>query len=377
MSRIDAEQVWKIYPGGVVGVRNVSFTCKHGEFLAILGPSGGGKSSLLRMIAGLETISKGSVSFDGEVINELTPAERNIALAFESYALYQHLSVYENVAFPLKAAGVPKNQVERKVREMAELLNLQPFLRRFPSELAGGQQQRVSLARALVRNPRVTLLDEPISHMDQRVRMGLRATIRHLHDRLGLTTIYVTHDQAEATSLCDRLLIINKAEVQQIGSVDEIWDYPANKFVAQFVGEPAMNFVDGVVEAPRLMAVPVDGAWRSIRTAGVVDPAHVGKPVTIGFRPQEVEVLPPTGMADSTMSGTVRVVEPQGHLDILTVDLEDASRTEVKTVVPAARRFYPSDVVNLRIRPEDVHVFVGELPILRRESASSRSALLD
>ena len=192
MSRIDVNQVWKIYPrGNVIGVKNLTFTCHDREFLAILGPSGGGKSSTLRMLAGLEEISRGEISFDGQVVNNLEPAQRNIALAFESYALYQRLNVYENIAFPLRARKTKAAEVQRKVDWIAELLDLTDVLSKYPSSLAGGHQQRVSLARAFVRSPNVTLLDEPISHMDQRVRASLRARIRRLHDELGLTTVYV------------------------------------------------------------------------------------------------------------------------------------------------------------------------------------------
>ena len=246
MSTIDVHNVWKIYPrGNVVGVKELSFSCRNEEFLAILGPSGGGKSSTLRMLAGLEEISRGEIKFDGTVVNNLGPAERNIALAFESYALYQRLTVYENIAFPLRARKLKDAEVDQKVTSIAELLDLTSILNKYPPELAGGHQQRVSLARAFVRKPNVTLLDEPISHMDQRVRAQLRARIRHLHDDLGLTTVYVTHDQAEAISLADRIAIINKAELQQIGTIEEIWNQPANRFVAYFVGEPAMNFISG------------------------------------------------------------------------------------------------------------------------------------
>jgi multiple sugar transport system ATP-binding protein len=225
MSTIDVQNVWKIYPrGNVVGVRDLSFSCRDKEFLAILGPSGGGKSSTLRMLAGLEEISKGEIRFDGAVVNKMGPAERNIALAFESYALYQRLTVFENIAFPLRARKLKDQEVDQKVSSIAELLDLTSILNKYPPELAGGHQQRVSLARAFVRRPNVTLLDEPISHMDQRVRAQLRARIRHLHDDLGLTTVYVTHDQAEAISLADRIAIINRAELQQIGTIEEIWN---------------------------------------------------------------------------------------------------------------------------------------------------------
>ncbi|RPJ72719.1 MAG: ABC transporter ATP-binding protein, partial [Alphaproteobacteria bacterium] len=208
MSRIDVNNVWKIYGGNVVGVKDLTFTCNDKEFLAILGPSGGGKSSTLRMLAGLEEISKGEVRFDDVIVNDKGPSERNIALAFESYALYYRLSVYENIAFPLRAKGLKNKEVDKKVKDIAGVLNLTTILQKKPSELAGGHQQRVSLARALIRQPKLTLLDEPLSHMDQRLRAEIRAQIRRIHEELGNTTIYVTHDQAEAISLCDRILVL-------------------------------------------------------------------------------------------------------------------------------------------------------------------------
>ena len=287
MSRVDLSHVWKIYPrGNVVGVKDLTFTINDKEFLAILGPSGGGKSSTLRMLAGLEEISKGEVSFDGRVVNHLGPAERNIALAFESYALYQRLSVYENIAFPLRARRMKNAQVHEKVTTIAKLLDLTDLLKKFPPSLAGGQQQRVSLARAFVRQPNLTLLDEPISHMDQRVRAEIRARIRHLHDEMKNTTVYVTHDQAEAVSLCDRMVIINRAELQQIGPVEEIWNRPVNRFVAFFVGEPSMNFLPARVERVSEDGAPggggsvaVGGAQgsHSLRFEGKLDPGYAGQ----------------------------------------------------------------------------------------------------
>lgn len=266
MSRVDINHVWKIYPrGNVAAVKDLTFTVNDKEFLAILGPSGCGKSSTLRMLAGLEDISRGEISFDGKVVNELGPAERNVALAFESYALYHRLTVYENIAFPLRARGMKKDAVHQKVTEIAGLFSLTPLLKKHPSSLAGGQQQRVSLARALIKQPKLTLLDEPISHMDQRVRAEMRAMIRYIHNEMGNTTVYVTHDQAEAVALCDRMAIMNRGELQQIGTVAEIWNHPANKFVAFFVGEPAMNFVSGRIEDNERVFLPGPDGKRFIR----------------------------------------------------------------------------------------------------------------
>ena len=367
MSRIDVNHVWKIYDGDVVGVRDLTFTCEDKEFLAILGPSGGGKSSTLRMLAGLEDISRGEVFFDGKIVNKMEPAERNIALAFESYALYQRLNVYENIAFPLRAKKKDRKEIDRKVNEIAELMNLGSILYKMPGGLAGGQQQRVSLARAFVRNPNLTLLDEPISHMDQRVRMELRARIRRLHDDLGLTTIYVTHDQSEATSLCDRLIVINRAQLQQIGTVNEIWNKPKNKFLASFVGEPTMNFLDAVIEDSKTVSVtqqdkkiifPFSGELKNITAASAVE---------MGFRPQEVKIERKRINNKSAIHGIVKVVEFQGHLTILTIELCDQNRTEIKAVVEAHDKYKTDEEITVVINPEIIHLFSGEEPVLERK----------
>ena len=226
MSTVEARHVWKIYDGDVVAVKDANFLCENEEFVAVLGPSGCGKSSTLRMLAGLEDITKGEMLFDGKVVNALSPRDRNIALAFESYALYPPLTVYENIGFPLLAKGMDKKEIDRKVRGIAEDLELTEVLKRKPGKLSGGQQQRVSLARALVRDPSVLLLDEPLSHMDQRVRTVIRARIRRIHDELHTTTIYVTHDQEEAVALADKIIVMSMGLVQQIGTADDLVPYP-------------------------------------------------------------------------------------------------------------------------------------------------------
>jgi len=366
VSRVEARNLWKIYPGNVVGVKNLSFVCEDKEFLAVLGPSGSGKSSTLRMLAGLEEISKGELLFDGRVVNHLSPAERNVALAFESYALYYRLSVYENIAFPLRARGLKGPEVDKRVKEIAELMELTPHLKKRPGSLPGGLQQRVSLARALVRKPNVTLLDEPISHMDQQVRHEIRARIRHLHDELGLTTIYVTHDQAEAIALCDRMLIIHQGELQQIGTVEEIWNYPANKFVAYFVGEPAMNFIPALVKGTNQIVIPGETEEFLFTFEGEVDPKYVDSQVELGIRPQQIEVSRKRKVANS-VSGTVKILEFQGDKVVLTVSLDDQPRSEVKAVVAAQERYQEGERVWLYFPPPVIHIFVEDLPIIRRE----------
>lgn len=364
MSRIDVNHVWKIYPrGNVVAVQDLTFTCNDKEFLAILGPSGGGKSSTLRMLAGLEEITRGEILFDGKVVNHLGPAERNVALAFESYALYYRLNVYENIAFPLRARGMRGPEVDKRVKFIAELLELTPYLKKYPGSLAGGIQQRVSLARALVRKPNVTLLDEPLSHMDQRVRHEIRARIRHLHDELGLTTIYVTHDQAEAIALCDRLLIINEGKLQQIGTVEEVWNRPANKFVAYFIGEPTMNFIPAVVESESTVAIPTGEGKRVFTIEGRLDGKYVGLEVTLGVRPQHVEVRRER-QEQNTIAGVVKVIEFQGDKTVLTVRLEDEAQTDAKAVVPAQEKFSEGDTVWFFFAPPVIRVFEGENLVL-------------
>jgi multiple sugar transport system ATP-binding protein len=366
VSRVDLNKVWKIYPrGNVVGVKDLTFTIQDKEFLAILGPSGGGKSSTLRMLAGLEEISRGEIRFDGKVVNELGPAERNIALAFESYALYQRLSVYENIAFPLRARKMKKAAVHEKVSFIAELLDLKDLLKKYPPSLAGGQQQRVSLARAFVRQPNLTLLDEPISHMDQRVRAEIRARIRHLHDEMKNTTVYVTHDQAEAVSLCDRMVILHKAELQQIGTVEEIWNHPANRFVAFFVGEPAMNFLPASVEGERGVSVASLQGRRSLALPAAVPAKYSGRELTLGLRPQQLKVnrQDPGG---GSLPGKVRLIEFQGETTVLTLAVGEAGGAEMKAVVAATERYAPGETVWLAPEAKNLHLFDGEESILKK-----------
>lgn len=366
MSNVDLKQVWKIYPRGqVIGVKDLTFSIKNREFLAILGPSGGGKSSTLRMLAGLEEISRGEILMDGNVVNHLGPAQRNIALAFESYALYHRLTVYENIAFPLRARRMKKTLVDEKVTSIAKLLDLTSILKKYPSSLAGGQQQRVSLARAFVRQPNLTLLDEPISHMDQRVRAEIRARIRHLHDEMENTTVYVTHDQAEAISLCDRMVILHRAELQQIGTIEEIWQRPANRFVAHFVGEPAMNFIPCRIENRGSLFIPnSQGKWL-FKFEGVVDSKYMGSEATLGVRPQQIMVYRDK-QAENSIPCSVRITEFQGETRVLTLDLSDGLNIEAKAVVAAAEQYRPGETVWLHFRPEIIHLFNGEVPILLR-----------
>ncbi len=364
MGRIEIKHVWKIYEGDVQAVQDLSFAIEGGEFLAILGPSGCGKSTTLRMIAGLEDITKGEILFDGEVVNDLSPNERNIALAFESYALYHRLTVYENIAFPLRCKGMNRPDVDKKVRWIADILNVTDILEKKPSGLSGGHQQRVNLCRALVREPNITLLDEPISHMDLRVRSNMRARIRRLHDDLKLTTIYVTHDQDEAVSLSDRIAVMNHAKLQQIGTVDEIWNHPENKFVATFVGEPQMNFIQGAIETPHDLSIPTKEEKKKFRFKGEVDGKYVGSEITIGIRPQEIGISLDNDLQTS-IQGLVEVTEFQGESVIVTVKLGDINGTEMKVTIGAEKVPKAGETVWMEFKPEAIHLFDDETPILR------------
>jgi multiple sugar transport system ATP-binding protein len=367
MSRVDCNNVWKIYGGDVVGVKDLTFTCNDKEFLAILGPSGGGKSSTLRMLAGLEEISKGEISFDGVVVNEKGPSERNIALAFESYALYYRMSVYENIAFPLRAKGLKNDEVDKQVRAIAGVLNLSALLQKKPAELAGGHQQRVSLARALIRKPNVTLLDEPLSHMDQRLRAEIRAQIRRIHEELGNTTIYVTHDQAEAISLCDRILILTNAEKQQIGTVDEIYNKPVNKFVANFIGQPGMNFMKCKIESQKSVSINTSVGIKTLDLVGTVDSKYIGSEITMGVRPQQIRIAENKEQGFA-IPGLIKIIEFQGDTSILIIELSDIGKTEIKVVVPAGGiSLKRGDNCWLEFDSKFIHLFdESELAIIKR-----------
>ncbi len=364
MSRVDIEHVWKIYDGNVQAVKDLNFHIEDHEFLAVLGPSGCGKSTTLRMIAGLEDITQGEIKFNGEVVNNLSPSARNIALAFESYALYARLSVYENIAFPLRAQGVSRAEVDKKVRWIAEVLNVTDILKKRPASLSGGHQQRVNLCRALVRSPNITLLDEPISHMDLRVRANMRARIRRLHEELNLTTVYVTHDQGEAVSLADRVAVMNHSRLQQIGTVSEIWDKPINKFVATFVGEPQMNFMQGVIDQPGQVTISANGDKASFGFQGQVDRKYIGSQVTVGVRPQVLQVFPENG-GEGMLPAKVDINQFQGENVILTVILDDPDSTEIKAIIGPDRVPAMGETVWVSFRPETVHLFDGEEPINR------------
>ena len=254
MSFLDLKNVTKIYPNGTKAVHETSLSIDEGEFMVFVGPSGCGKSTLLRMVAGLEDITEGDIRLDGKLINQVDPSERDVAMVFQNYALYPHMNVYNNLAYGLKNRGIDKETIEQKVNDAAKLLQISDFLQRKPSMLSGGQRQRVAMGRAIVRNPKIFLFDEPLSNLDAKLRIQMRLEIKKLQQKVGVTSIFVTHDQVEAMTLADRLAVINNGIIEQLGTPIEIYDNPKSLFVAGFIGSPQMNFLDGNIKNKTLFA---------------------------------------------------------------------------------------------------------------------------
>ena len=291
MATVDLKDVRKVYAGNVEAVKGVSIDIADGALCVLVGPSGCGKSTLLRMVAGLETITGGTVSIDGKVVNEIGPAERDIAMVFQNYALYPHMKVYDNMAYGLRNRGTPKDEIDRRVREAAETLELAHLLDRRPRELSGGQRQRVAMGRAIVRKPKVFLFDEPLSNLDAKLRGQMRVEIKNLQRSLGVTSVYVTHDQLEAMTLADTLVVMNAGVVEQAGAPLDIYEKPASTFVASFIGAPPMNMI------------PAGGNGHPQAVAGAQ---------TLGFRPEDARINTPAGEGGLMLAAVVEAVEPVG-----------------------------------------------------------------
>lgn len=353
MAKITIQNFVKNY-GEVRAVRGVSFEIADGEFVALLGPSGCGKSSTMRSIAGLEEITSGTIYFDDKPINEVRPRDRNVAMAFETYALYPTLNVYENIAFPLRSAKWPNEKVDEKVREIAHRMELESILNNMPSELSGGQAQRVGLARALVRAPSVFLLDEPISHLDTRQRYRMRQFIKHIHMELGYTMIYVTHDQEEAMALADRIVVMQDGIIRQIGTPDEVYNFPADDFVAGFVGEPPMNFIEGAV-------VRQDGVWAfQAKGQEFILPdiwqqvaEKLPEKIKLGIRPYYIDVsLDPESPHD--FKGEVFLSENLLDQCVLSIDIDDL---RIQVVTPPSFRPKRHEKIYLKFDPAYIRFF--------------------
>jgi len=331
-------------------IHGISLDITDGEFIALVGPSGCGKSTLLRMIAGLEEITDGDILISGTVVNSMTPRERNIAMVFQSYALYPHMTVAENMGFNLKLAGQPKNIIEERVAEAARMLDLGKLRDRKPSQLSGGQRQRVAMGRAVVRNPAVFLFDEPLSNLDAKLRVQMRSEIKTLHQKVGTTSIYVTHDQIEAMTLADRVVVLNHGRIEQQGTPLELYKTPANLFVAAFIGSPAMNLIEGVVdgEGDQPAARLKDGT--AIRIAATRKVKR-GQPVTIGLRPEHIGS---TVGGDISLSGRTVLVEPTGAQTHVVFEL---AGDQVTAVVDGEQLVKVNPPFAATVHHERVHVF--------------------
>lgn len=315
MAAVILKQVGKDYPGVPGIVRDLNVEIASGEFLVFVGPSGCGKSTTLRMIAGLEDISRGTIEIAGKVVNDVPPKAREIAMVFQNYALYPHMTVFENMEFGIKLRGTPRVERKKKVEEVAELLGIRALLQRKPAQLSGGQRQRVAVGRAIVRQPAVYLFDEPLSNLDARLRVEMRVELKRLHRALRTTTIYVTHDQEEAMTLGDRVMVMDRGELQQCAPPLEIFDHPANRFVAGFLGTPPMNFIDGKVHR--------DGALR-FRGAGLDVPLPeslgqrlgdwVDRAVVLGVRPEHIKARSPNSEMGRVVTLKLEVVQPLGSM---------------------------------------------------------------
>ncbi len=327
-------------------LHGVDVSIADGEFCVLVGPSGCGKSTLLRMLAGLENITAGEISIGGRVVNRVHPKERDIAMVFQNYALYPHMTVADNMGFSLSLRGTAKPVIVERVRAAAEILGLVPYLERFPRQLSGGQRQRVAMGRAIVRQPQVFLFDEPLSNLDAKLRVAMRTEIKELHQRLKTTTVYVTHDQIEAMTMADRIVVMHDGLVEQIGTPLELYDRPANVFVAGFIGSPAMNFLDGTVRR--------SGAPRVETAAGAALPlpagcaAEEGRRVTYGARPEHLD------LADDGFDAEVVVIEPTGSETQL---FARVGEQEVVAVFRERHAFAPGQKIRLRPRAEAAHVF--------------------
>jgi multiple sugar transport system ATP-binding protein len=347
MAQVQVRNVRKAF-GSVEVVHGVNIEIADGEFVVLVGPSGCGKSTLLRMIAGLESITAGSISIGGRIVNNLPPSQRDIAMVFQNYALYPHMKVRDNMAFALRLRKMDAATVEQRVIKTAEILGLGPFLDRYPRQLSGGQRQRVAMGRAIVRNPQVFLFDEPLSNLDAKLRVQMRTEIKELHQRLKTTTVYVTHDQVEAMTMADKIVVLQDGRVEQIGAPLELFDRPANTFVAGFLGSPSMNLLQGSAVGGERPTVEVNGARLEVSGRHVI---QNGQPVLFGVRPEHLELSP------DGFPAQVAVVEPTGSETMVFLRFGES---EIVALFRERHDFKPGDTIHLRPRSDHTHLFHAE-----------------
>jgi multiple sugar transport system ATP-binding protein len=345
MASVDIINVKKSF-GSTPIIHGVTIPIADGEFVVLVGPSGCGKSTLLRMLAGLENISDGEIKIGNRVVNNVPPKERDIAMVFQNYALYPHMTVAENMAFSMKLRKAPKAEIEERVKKASDILGLNPLLERYPRQLSGGQRQRVAMGRAIVRDPQVFLFDEPLSNLDAKLRVAMRTEIKDLHQRLKTTTVYVTHDQIEAMTMADKIVVMHDGIVEQIGAPLDLYDRPGNLFVAGFIGSPSMNFLKGVIKSGDKPTFITDNG--SVLPLGNAPAASEGKPAIYGIRPEHFR------MDENGAEAIVQVVEPTGS------EIQVAAKLGGQDVIALFRErhdFKPGDRIKMAADPRVNHLF--------------------
>ena len=357
MASLSLNNVCKVYPNGFVAVKDFNLEIADKEFIIFVGPSGCGKTTTLRMIAGLEDISSGELKIGEKVVNDVEPKDRDIAMVFQNYALYPHMTVYDNMAFGLKLRKVPKAEIDKMVKEAAKILDLEKLLDRKPKALSGGQRQRVAMGRAIVRNPKVFLMDEPLSNLDAKLRVQMRIEIAKLHQRLGTTIIYVTHDQTEAMTLGTRIVVMKDGVIQQVDTPQNLYDKPQNKFVAGFIGSPQMNFMDATVSVKGDVAY-VTAAGKEIalpaeKSKKIIEGGYDGKVVTIGIRPENVAVA----SEEHAFEAEVNVYELLGAEVYLYLNINGEA---VTARVPSTTTAKVGDKIDAAFDVNKIHVFDKE-----------------
>ncbi len=368
MAKVVFENVWKVYPGDVTAVRDANILVEDGEFMVIVGPSGCGKSTTLRMVAGLEDITKGDISIDGRVVNDVAPKDRDIAMVFQNYALYPHMSVYDNMAFGLKMRKYSKTEIDERVRDAAAILGLEEYLARKPKALSGGQRQRVAVGRAIVRKPKVFLFDEPLSNLDAKLRVQMRAEISRLHKQLGATMLYVTHDQVEAMTMGTRITLMKDGDIQQIADPLTLYREPVNRFVAEFIGSPSMNLFAGKLMEDEGGRVFDEGSF-TLDLGALDGYADLPSDVEIGVRPENLDL--DDGTLRSTLDVAVELVEPLGS------EIYLHGRVGERPLVARIGPEHPVEVgktVKLALDPARIKFFDRESGLALRPSVSSVGA---
>ena len=357
MAEVVLDKVTKVFGSNVVAVDEASITIADKEFVVLVGPSGCGKSTFLRMIAGLEEATSGEIFIDGKMVNNVAPKDRDIAMVFQNYALYPHMSAFDNMAFGLKLRKYPKEEIATRVRDAAQILGIESLLDRKPKELSGGQRQRVAVGRAIVRKPKVFLFDEPLSNLDAKLRVQMRTEIEKLHNRLQTTMIYVTHDQIEAMTMGTRIVVLKDGLIQQVADPMTLYDAPVNKFVAGFIGSPAMNFADGKLVGNGEVVFD-EGTFKVPLPAEIGDKVagHKGKDIVFGIRPSDIYVKPPEGAGGQVASfkATVEVVEPMGNEVFVYVT---TGKTPAVARLATRREITPGSQIELFIDMRRIHFF--------------------